>query len=175
MLSINKELDAKIASADSLLWSGDASAPEQVQELHESALPPREALAVEIDRGRHRIIPHYEALTRFAQYTGVAIRDILSLIEVENGVVEIECCLTPRLTTLEGLEHLATVKRIDLALQPIASLRGIPLQALEHLSGSSCDIKGGPLRDQRCTQLKNAVHQRLRRPRLDKGHSNADA
>ncbi len=117
---------------------------EQIRELKESFVAQRDALSTTLPDGRRLFPGQYEALEKFASNNRLDTRELLSWhITIEGGVITGCDFVSQRLKTLEGLESVGTVRRLNVSWNEyLPSLKGISTKELEVILAQRCDLIG---------------------------------
>ena len=138
-----RELQGVLITGDASVLERHSLVLEQVRELKERYTQERDALTTPIDGGRRLFTTQYDALKRFAENNKIDVKTVSHRIKIERDIV-VECSFRNlRLSTLEGLEQLQTLRKLDLSSNwQLESLQSIPCKALEHLDATSCSLCG---------------------------------
>jgi hypothetical protein len=138
-----KELQGALAVGDISVLDRHKLVMEQIRELKESFVAQRDALSKALPDGRRLYTGQYEALEKFASNNKLDMQRLFSKITIEGGLV-VECNFGGLgLTTLEGLEGLQRIRKLNTAVnKALTSLKGIPTKALEELSAYGCGLTG---------------------------------
>jgi hypothetical protein len=151
-----RELQGILATGDASALDRHALVVDQIRELKKTYQEQLDLLSTELPRGRRLFTPQYEALERFAKNNKIGVTGLLPQITIKGNVI-VECRFggydwIPKLTTLDGLQELSTVRKLDISHNyGLPTLKGIPTQQLENLDASSCALVGD------LTELRNAT------------------
>jgi hypothetical protein len=153
-----KELGGVLLTGDGSVLDRHSLALEKVREIRDEFAKQLDALCVVLDGDRKLYRPQYESLTRFAENNSIQIEDVLSRVEIKDGVVT-KCVFEyQNLRTLEGLEGLPNVRELVLfGNRWLHSLRGVPVQSLQKIDVRYCGLWGDLMDLQGASSLNFAL------------------